>query len=128
MVKNNTISKKKILLAEDEVYISDIYITSLKNAGFKVDHVKDGKECILKLKNKKFDLLLLDLLLPKIDGFEILRKIKNDPKLKNIPVIVLTNLTGKDTPDKVISLRAKECLIKSNFTPKEIVEKVKTYL
>lgn len=128
MTKNIEAKRKKILLIEDDPFISDIYITSLKKSGFDVIHIEDGKECLSIFKYKNFDLILLDLLLPSIDGFEILKKIKNNPKLINIPVIVLTNLTEKNIPKKTISLGAKECLIKSNFKPKEIIEKIKIAL
>lgn len=120
--------KKKILLAEDDPYISDVYITFLKFEGFDVEHAKDGKKCLSLLENKKFDLMLLDLLLPKIDGFEILKKLQSDSVLKSMPVIVLTNLIEKSHIQKAICLGAKECLIKSNFTPQEVVEKFKNYL
>jgi len=120
--------KKRILLAEDDPFIADIYITYLKKTDFDVIHVKDGEECLSKLNEENFDLILLDILLPKIDGFEILKKIKNNPKFKNIPIIALTNLIEKTIPDKAIALGAKECLVKSSYQPKDVVEKIKLIL
>ncbi len=121
-------NKKRILLAEDDPYISDIYYTYLTKIGFDVVHVKDGKVCLSKLENENFDLILLDILLPEVDGFEILKKVKEMPKFKNAPIIVFTNLLEKTIPDKAIALGAKECLIKTNFEPKQVVEKIKSLL
>ena len=123
---SKNVKNKKILLAEDDPFISEIYITYFKKAGFKIFHVKDGKECLLKLENEKFDLLMLDLLLPKIDGFEVLKKIKN--KGKNIPVIVTSNISGKENIKKAMSLGASDYLIKTKFKPKEIIEKAQKFL
>jgi len=120
--------EKKILLAEDDKYIADIYLTYLTKHGFNVIHAKDGKECLKKLESENFDLILLDILIPKVDGFEILKKIKKFPKFKDVPIIVLTNLLEKVIPDKAIALGAKECLIKSNYEPKDVLEKIEFLL
>jgi DNA-binding response OmpR family regulator len=117
---------KKILLVEDDPFISDIYVTSLGRSNFEVTHCKDGDECINTLKDNKFDLVLLDLLLPKSDGFEVLKKIKENPI--NTPIIVFTNLTDRETIEKAMSLGATDCLIKSNFKPQEIIEKINKLL
>lgn len=124
----NEIIKKKILLVEDDPFISDIYITYLKKEGFEVTHAKDGTECLLKINDhgEEFDLLVLDLLLPNIDGFEVLKRIKE--KNINISVVALSNLSGKEDIEKALSLGAKDYFIKTKFRPKEIVEKIKNYL
>jgi len=121
-------STKKILLIEDDPFISDVYITNLKNNGFEVLLANDGESGLDIIKKEKFDLVLLDLLLPKIDGFEILRNIKKDPALKDIPVIILTNLGEKENIERGKELGAVDYLVKINFTPKEVIEKINSYL
>ena len=119
---------KKILLIEDDPFISDVYITNLKNSGFEVLLASDGESGLNLAKQEKFDLILLDLLLPKIDGFEILKNIKGETTLKNVPVIILTNLGEKENIEKGKRLGAVDYLVKINFTPKEVIEKLNTYL
>ena len=80
------------------------------------------------MKSGKPDLVLLDLILPGIDGFEVLSKMKEDPELQGIPVIILSNLGQRDDVQKGIDLGAKDYLIKAHFTPGEIVEKIKATL
>lgn len=116
---------KKILLVEDDPFLSEIYFTSLKHADFKLVHVDDGKNCLEILEKEKFDILILDFLLPKVDGFEVLKKIKEN-NIK-IDVFVLSNLSGKQYIKKAKELGAKEYLLKTKFTPKEIVEKIKKF-
>ena len=128
MESNNKSNKKKVLLVEDDSFLADIYLTSLEKSGIKTIHAKDGNEALLKIEKGGFDLLLLDLLLPKIDGFEILEKIKNNPATQKIPVVVLSNLMDTEKIKKVKSLGAKEYLLKTKFDPKDIVIKVKNYL
>jgi len=119
---------KKILLIEDDPFISDVYITNLRNNGFEVALASDGKKGLELIKKGKFNLILLDLLLPKVDGFTLLEKIKKEMSSKNIPVIILTNLGEKGDIEKGKRLGATDYLVKINFTPKEVIEKVKTYL
>ena len=119
---------KKILLVEDDTFLADIYKTSLEKAGMYIIHAKDGKEALSKIDESQFDLIVLDLLLPKMDGFEILKKRKEDPRFIKTPIIVLSNLTGEDDIEKALSLGAKDYFIKTKFEPKEIVNKVKETL
>ena len=119
---------KKILLAEDDPFIAEIYTTSLKTAGFEMALAVDGKECIEKTKKEKFDLILLDLLMPKMDGFTTLKYLKEDSKSKDIPVIILTNIGEKEKIEKGIKLGAIDYLIKTNFSPEEIIEKIEKIL
>jgi CheY-like chemotaxis protein len=88
----------------------------------------DGEEALKRLETEKPDLVLLDLILPGIDGFEVLAKIKQDPSLTSIPVIILSNLGQKEDVDRGLKLGATDYLIKAYFTPKEIVEKVRGVL
>jgi len=124
----NINSKSKILLAEDDKFISRAYQDGLTRAGFEVILAHDGAEAIKKIKETSPDLILLDLIMPEKDGFEVLEDIKADDKLKNIPVIILSNL-GQDTDiKKGRELGAVDYLIKSNFSLDEVIKKMEMYL
>jgi DNA-binding response OmpR family regulator len=121
---------KSILLVEDDPFLIDIYTTKLKDSGFSVEVAKDGEEAQRLLNEEKFDLLLLDIVLPQIDGWEILEKIKNE-KLKiknNLKIIVLSNLGQKEEVEKGLRLGADKYLIKAHYTPSEVVEEIKAIL
>src|SRR3989338_2192048 len=83
---------RKILLTEDDPFLIDIYTTKLKESGFQVELANNGEEAMRKLSDGQFDLLVLDLVLPHMDGWEVLRKIKSDKALRSLPVLVLSNL------------------------------------
>jgi len=119
---------KKILIIEDDSFLSEMYSTKLIQEGFETEIAIDGKQGINKIKDIKPDLVLLDIVLPKMDGFEILESIKKDPEFKNIPIILLTNLGQKNEIEKGLSLGADEYIIKAHFTPTAVVAKVKEIL
>ena len=121
-------SKKKILLVEDDPFLIDIYSTKLKDAGFEVLVSDEGEEAIGKVKDENPDLVLLDIVLPEIDGWEILRRIKSDEKFKNLKVIILSNLGQKEEVKKGMELGAVNYLIKAQYTPSQVVEEVKKAL
>ncbi len=126
MVKN----KKLVLIAEDDRYISMAYRDGLIRAGFDVVTAMDGVETITKIKSNKPkpDLILLDLILPTKNGFEVLKEIKKDTEINNIPVIILSNL-GQDTDIvKGKEFGAVDYLVKSDYSMKEVIEKVKFHL
>lgn len=110
------------------MFLMEMYTMKLSSEGFEVISAHDGKEAIEKIKDKKPDLIVLDILMPKMDGKEVLKKIKSQKELKTIPVIVLTNVGEQDSVKEVLNLGANDYLIKSNFTPDEVVEKVKEYI
>lgn len=116
---------KNILLIEDDPFIADIYLTKLKESGFKVRIAKDGKTALQKIGEEKPDLLLLDIVLPNINGWEILKTIKGDKNLKDIKVIILSNLEQKPEVEKGMKLGADKYLIKAHYTPSEVVSKIK---
>lgn len=119
-------SKKKfILLVEDDEFLAELYATKLNLEGFEVALAVDGEKGLKMIKEKNPDLILLDIILPKIDGFEILKTIKADRALKNIPVILLTNLSQKDEVKRGLELGADDYLIKAHFMPSEVVKKIK---
>jgi DNA-binding response OmpR family regulator len=119
--------KKKIqlLLVEDDTFLSNIYKTKFEMEGFEVITAMDGETGLALAKSKKPAIILLDILLPKMDGFTVLKELKNDNAVKNIPVILLTNLGQKDDVNKGLELGAVDYLIKAHFKPSETVEKVR---
>ena len=119
---------KSILLIEDDLFIVDIYSKKLKEAGFSVEVANDGQQALKKLKDHKSDLLLLDIVLPNIDGWEFLREIRNEPSLKDLQVIVLSNLSQKSEIEKSKELGAIRYLVKAYYTPTQVVEEIKTIL
>ena len=122
--------KKKIhvLIVEDDSFLANIYKTKFEMEGFKVSVAENGELGLKEAKKKLPDLILLDILLPKMDGFTVLEHLKEDEELKSTPVILLTNLGQKDDVDKGLKLGAADYLIKAHFKPSETVDKVKKVL
>jgi len=120
---------KSILLVEDDPFLIDMYTTKFKEAGFSVKVASNGKEGQRLLDEEKFDLLVLDIVLPKVDGWEILSKIKNqksnNKNLKDLKVVVLSNLGQKGEVEKGLKLGAIKYLIKAHYTPSEVVDEIK---
>ena len=119
---------KKILLVEDDPFLIDIYTTKFKEAGFNVVVEENGGEVLATIKEEKPDLIVLDIILPNVDGWQILQEIHNDKELKGLRVIVLSNLSQKSEVEKGINLGAVKYLIKAHYTPTEVVEEVKKVL
>lgn len=118
---------KEILLIEDDSFLVDIYTTKLKEDGFSVDVATDGEEGLKKINEKKYDLIVSDIVLPKYDGWEILKNIRSADNLKSIPVILLSNLGQRGEVEKGLELGANKYLIKAHYTPSEIVEQIKEF-
>lgn len=118
---------KKILFVEDEPSLQKAIGEVLVQEGFEVLAATDGEEGLEKAKEKP-DLILLDLILPKKDGFEVLKEMKADDKIKDIPVIVLTNLEGTGDVEKALELGATTYLVKANYELEDVVAKVKEFL
>ena len=119
---------KSILLVEDDPFLIEIYTTKFREAGFSVEVAADGETVLEKIIKTKPDLVLLDIVLPNIDGWEILRAIKNNSSLKNTMVVILSNLSEKEDVEKGLKIGAAKYLIKSHYTPSEVVEEVKEML
>lgn len=118
----------KLLIIEDDKFLRDLISQKLSKEGFEITGSVDGDDGLKKVNEEKPSLILLDLILPGIDGFEVLRRLKQKPETEKIPVVVLSNLGQKDDIDKAKSLGAVDYLIKAHFTPGEIVDKVKDVL
>jgi len=116
---------KKILLVEDEEIMIGLLQRKLENEGYEVDVARDGVEGLEKMKEAKPDLILLDIIMPRMGGFEVLEKMKDDPDLKKIPVIVISNSGQPVELGRVRKLGVKDWLIKTEFDPREVIDKVK---
>ena len=119
---------KKILVIEDDKFLRELITQKLIKEDFEVSEAVDGEEGIKKIKEEKPDLILLDLILPGIDGFEVLARMKKESTLPPIPVVILSNLGQKDDVEKGLKMGAVDYLIKAHFTPGEIIEKIKAVL
>ena|SRR3989338_4972118 len=120
----------KLMIVEDDSFMIQLYHNLFKLEGFEVELAKDGLEALDKLKTaeKMPDIILLDIMMPRMDGFEFLRQRNKVDKLKNIPVVVLSNLFSEEDQEKIKKLGAKGFITKSEQDPKELVKKVKEYL
>lgn len=119
----------KLLIVEDDTLISSLYADKFKREGFQVEEAVDGNEGLTKAKTAQPNLILLDILLPGMDGFEVLKKLKEDPQTAKIPVVFLTNLSRSEADvQKGLELGAVAYLIKAHYKPSEIVAKIKEFL
>ncbi len=120
--------KKIILVAEDDMYLAHALQTKLAKELFEVHVVTDGARAVEAALAIKPDLMLLDLVMPVMDGFATLVKFKSDEKLKNIPIIVITNLGGDEDATRAKGLGAAEYLVKSNTPVDDLVEVVRKFV
>ena len=120
--------KKKILIVEDEKILADMYRDKFTQSGFEVILADSAEEGLKVTKKEMPDLILLDILLPRENGIGFLKRLKKDPKLSSIPVVAFSNYDDPETKKEAYELGAKDYLIKTSYTPKEIIEKVKSYL
>jgi DNA-binding response OmpR family regulator len=121
-----TATVKKILIAEDEKALSRALTLKLQNAGFEVKVVENGEEAVNVMKAERFDLLLLDLVMPKKNGFAVLQEMR-DSNI-NVPTIVLSNLGQAEDREKVLKLGAIDFLSKSNIPINDVVKKIQIIL
>lgn len=120
---------KKILIVDDDAYLRDLYEEVLKEAGYEVITAVDGEEGAGKLQAGGFDLTLLDVMMPKLDGLGVLKKLQETPPaIPNGPVLLLTNLAQDPIITEATQLGAKSYIIKADITPDQLIEKVKEYL
>ena len=121
-------SKPKILIVEDEKLLAQMYETKFSREGFDVTTAVDGYEGLQKAKSIKPDIILLDIIMPKVDGFAALKELKALPETKAMPVILLTNLGQEEDVEKGRKLGADDYFIKASYTPGVIVSKVRQIL
>lgn len=119
---------KKILLVDDDVYIRDLYAEVLKDEQYDVFIAADGEEALSMIDQNPFDLILLDVMMPKVDGIQVLTKVKSDEKTKSTPVIMLTNFGQEDLIKQAVTAGSTDYLLKYNITPGEMTNKVKLIL
>lgn len=119
---------KKVLIIEDDPFIADVYVLKLESEGYNVESAEDGIKGLAAMKKNKYDVVLLDILMPNMDGFKVLEQIKMVPELNKIPVIILTNLSQKKDIQKGIDLGARDYIIKTKFTPTEVVKTISKVL
>lgn len=118
----------KVLVVDDDPFILKMYVKKFQIAGFEVDSAANGETGLAKIKSFKPDLVLLDVMMPKMNGLEVLEKAKADPDIKSIPVLILTNLSSTSDAQEAVKKGAIDFMIKSNFTPSQIVTKAKKIL
>ena len=118
----------KILIAEDDQFILKAMTTKLTKEGYEIKTAVDGVQLMDILKSYIPDLIILDLLMPKKDGFEVIKEVKEDPKLKNIPILIASNLGQENDIQQVLNLGATDYIIKSEFTLESLVQKIKNIL
>ena len=118
--------KTFVLVVEDDKFLRELLVRKLGSDGFDVENAIDSVAAFAIIAKRKPSIVLLDIILPGIDGFEILTRIKADPNLKDIPVVMLSNLGQKEDVDRALSLGAKDFMVKANFTLDEIVEKIRS--
>lgn len=116
----------KILLVEDDSFLLSMYSTKFELENFNVVIAEDGEKGFDLALKEKPSIILLDIKLPKLDGFEVLKKLKGKKETANIPVILLTNLSQKEDKDKGMELGADDYLVKAHFMPSEVVGKIKS--
>lgn len=121
--------KKRILLVEDDQYTRELYQEVIKDEGYSLDTASNGEEGLEKIKRGGYNLILMDVMMPKMSGLEVLRAIKNDPpKIQNGPIVILTNLTNDPILNQAYGLNARDFVVKSDITPGDLIEKIKSYL
>ncbi|MFA6919121.1 MAG: response regulator [Patescibacteria group bacterium] len=117
--------KRKILLVEDDSMIVEMYKLRFEEEGFEVTVTEKGSEAIELANSLKPDIILLDIILPEVDGFNILQSLKSEEKTKSLPILMLTNLAQESDKEKAISMGANDYLVKSQHTPSDVLQKVK---
>ncbi|PJA00378.1 response regulator [bacterium (Candidatus Gribaldobacteria) CG_4_10_14_0_2_um_filter_33_15] len=118
----------KILIIEDDQRINKVYTAKLSIEGIEVSTALDGEEGLRRIYDEKPDLILLDLMLPKKSGFEILKEIKKDEKIKDIPVLILSNLAQEKEIEEGLALGAQDYLVKTNYSIQQVMERIKKAL
>ncbi len=119
--------KQKILIIEDEKVLSELLEKKIKEEGYEVSIAVDGEDGLELMKKEKPDLVLLDIIMPKMDGFEVMEEMNKHPELnlKKIPVVIVSNSGQPVEIDRALTLGIKDYLIKTQFDPIEVIDKIK---
>ncbi|MFZ2303609.1 MAG: response regulator [Minisyncoccia bacterium] len=120
--------KKKILIIEDDEHVSRVYEMKFSKEGYNTVLVASGDQAVEKVVSEKPNLIILDLMVPKKDGFVVLEEIKNNPNIANIPVLVLSNLGGKGDQERALAFGANEYMVKVENSMQEVIDRAKKYL
>lgn len=121
-------NKKSVLVVEDDPVLLKMYSEKFTFEGFEVLNAKNGEEALDVVKDKNVDIILLDIMLPRMSGTDFLERLRGDDKKKDIPVVALTNLAEESEKQRAIKLGVEEYLVKAMQTPEQVVEKVKKYI
>lgn len=120
--------KNKILIVEDDKMIGSMYKTKLESEGFEIFLADNGETGLEMAKQEKPDIIMLDIILPLLDGFSVLEELKKDTSTKNIPVVMLTNLSTDEDREKGKKMGATDYLVKANLTPTQVGMEIKKHL
>ena len=114
-----------LLIVEDDKFVRDLYQHEFEKNGFETKLAEDGELALKAVKETKFDCILLDIMIPKVDGLELLRKIKADSDTKKTPVVVLSNLGQDEIIRQALQIGAKAYIVKSLYTPDQVVKEIR---
>lgn len=118
----------KVLIIEDDQFLQKMYQKKFEVAGFEVSSASDGEDGLVKIKAIKPDLVLMDVMLPKLNGLDALVSAKQDPEIKDIPILIITNLSSASDAEDAMQKGAVGYMIKSDFTPSQVIEKAQEVL
>ncbi|OGF61314.1 hypothetical protein A2662_00470 [Candidatus Giovannonibacteria bacterium RIFCSPHIGHO2_01_FULL_45_33] len=121
-------AKTKVLIVDDDEFLLEMYAMKFTEFGFQVDTAENGEEAVKKAKADPPDVILMDVVMPKMDGFDLLRNLKKENAAPDAVTLVLTNLGQKDDVEKGMKLGATDYIIKAHFTPSEVVKRVESLL
>jgi|TARA_B100001964_G_C13687928_1_gene360434 DNA-binding response OmpR family regulator len=120
-----TDNKPKIILIEDEEMLASMYKTKFEKEGFEIDIALNGEDGLAKAREKTYGVVLIDIIMPKLDGFAVLKELRAMDVYKETPMLMLTNLGQNEDIEKGKKLGASDYLVKANFTPSRVLEKIK---
>lgn len=118
----------KILLIEDEKFLRNVLERKLRDEGFEVVTAIDGNEALQKIISERPDMILLDIILPRKNGFLILEEIKKDPEFNKLPIFIISNLAQEEDINKALNLGATEYFVKAKFSVEDLINKIKEYI
>ena len=115
---------RKILIVEDEKFLLEMYQSCFEKAGYLVLAASNGKKGIILAQQEKPDLIILDILMPEVDGYEVMSKLKRDEQTKEIPILILSNLSQTDKINRGLKLGANDYIVKTDLTPTELLARI----